>query len=118
MAQAIELRTTDDAEAMLAASRERPVALLKHSSMCFGSARGRAAFERLADADGGLPLYLVVVQKARSVSNWLEDALGVRHETPQAIILKDGRPVLVQSHGRIRTDDLLDAARQATRDAA
>ena len=57
MAQVIELRTADDAEAMLAASHERPVALLKHSSMCFASARGRAAFERLEATDDALPLY-------------------------------------------------------------
>ena len=118
MAQVIELRTADDAEAMLAASHERPVALLKHSSMCFASARGRAAFERLEATDDALPLYVVVVQHARAVSNALAERLGVRHETPQAMILRDGRPVLVQSHGRIRTDDLLDAARTAARDAA
>ena len=115
MAQVTELTTTDDAEAMLAASHARPVALLKHSALCFGSMRGRAAFEQL---DGELPLYTVVVQRARAVSNWLEQRLGVRHETPQAIVLKDGRPVLVQSHGHIRPDDLRAAARTAARDAA
>jgi bacillithiol system protein YtxJ len=115
MAEVTELTTTADAEAMLAASHDRPIALLKHSSMCFASMRGRAAFEQL---DGELPLYTVVVQRARAVSSWLEERLGVRHETPQAIVLKDGRPVLVQNHGRIRPDDLLDAARTAARDAA
>src|SRR5690606_16203398 len=40
MPQAVELRTRADAEAMLAASHAHPVVLLKHSALCFGSARG------------------------------------------------------------------------------
>jgi bacillithiol system protein YtxJ len=32
--------------------------------------------------------------------------LGIRHETPQAILLRDGRPVWSASHFRITADAL------------
>ncbi|HLA63490.1 MAG TPA: bacillithiol system redox-active protein YtxJ [Rhodothermales bacterium] len=117
MAEATELTTATDAEAMLAASFQRPVALLKHSATCYVSSRGRAEFLGLSE-DGDPPLYVVVVQRARGVSNSLADTLGIRHESPQAIILKDGAAVLVQNHGRIRADDLRRAAHEATQAAA
>jgi hypothetical protein len=35
--------------------------------------------------------------------------LGVRHETPQAILLRDGKPVWKASHFRITADALAQA---------
>ena len=62
------------------------------------------------EGDGDPPLFAVVVQYARDVSNYLADALGVKHETPQAILIKDGEAVDVKSHGAIRIADLRAAA--------
>ncbi len=38
----------------------------------------------------------------------------MKHETPQALVLRDGRAVFPQNHPQIRTADLRDAARRAT----
>jgi bacillithiol system protein YtxJ len=111
VAKVKELRTTADAEAMLRASHEHPVALFKHSIACPVSARGQGQFVRL-EAEGDPPLFCVVVQYAREASTWIAETLGVRHETPQAMILYRGAPVLVLNHGRIRADDLRDASRE------
>jgi bacillithiol system protein YtxJ len=40
------------------------------------------------------------------VSDHAAARLGVRHETPQAILLRDGRPVWNASHFRITADAL------------
>lgn len=105
MPQAVELRTRADAEAMLAASHARPVVLLKHSALCLGSMRGKAQFARL-EADDGPPLYLVVVQDARDVSNYIAERLGVRHETPQALVIHGGEATLHLNHAAITTERL------------
>lgn len=110
MAPFTELRTRDDADAMLAASHLQPVVLLKHSTLCVASARGRSEVARLAETDGP-PLYAVVVQHARAVSDYLAEHLGVRHETPQALVLHDGAVVLCQNHHAIAADLLLHATR-------
>jgi bacillithiol system protein YtxJ len=112
MAQVTELASTQDADRMIQASYERPVYLLKHSISCPVSARGQMAFVGLAD-EADLDLYTVIVQYARSVSTYLAETLGVRHETPQAILVKDGEAVSVASHYAIKTNALREAALQA-----
>ena len=109
MAQVQELSTTADADAMLEASHDKPVYLLKHSIACPISARGQMEFVGL-EGDGDPPLYAVVVQYARDVSAYLAEQLGVQHETPQAILIKDGEPVDVKNHGAIRRAALREAA--------
>ena len=108
MAQVQELSTTADADAMFDASHETPVYLLKHSIACPISARGQMEFVGL-EGDDDPPLYAVVVQYARSVSTYIAEQLGVKHETPQAILIKDGEAVDVKNHGAIRLDALRDA---------
>ena len=112
MAKVQELVTRADADAMLAASHDAPVYLLKHSIACPISARGQMEFVGL-EGDGDPPLYAVVVQYARDVSTYLADELGVRHETPQALLIKDGEAVDVKSHGSIRLAALREAAQAA-----
>lgn len=108
MAQVQELQTTADADAMLKASHEAPVYLLKHSIACPISARGQMEFVGL-EGDGDPKLYAVVVQYARDVSGYLAETLGVKHETPQAILIHDGEAVDVKSHGSIRVGSLREA---------
>ena len=112
MAQVSELASTDEADRMIQASYERPVYLLKHSIACPISARGQMEFVGLEDDDDP-ELYAVVVQYARDVSTYLADALGVQHETPQAILIKDGEAVHVKNHYDIQTADLREAAAAA-----
>lgn len=112
MASVTELKTQDDVDAMLKASHDGPVALLKHSVACPISARGQEQFVGL-EGEGDPKLYAVVVQYARELSGYIAETLGVQHETPQAIILKDGEPASVFNHHRIKTADLREAAQNA-----
>ena len=112
MAQVQELSTRADADAMLQASHDAPVYLLKHSIACPISARGQMEFVGL-EGDGDPALYAVVVQYARDVSTYLAETLGVQHETPQAVLIKDGEAVDVKSHGSIRLKGLRDAVQAA-----
>ena len=93
MAKVQELATRADADAMLEASNEAPVYLLKHSIACPISARGQMEFVGL-EGDADPPLYAVVVQYARDVSEYLAEQLGVRHETPQAVLIANGAVTL------------------------
>ena len=112
MAKVQELQTIADADAMLAASHEAPVALLKHSIACPISARGQEQFVGL-EGDADPPLYAVVVQYARDVSTYLAETLGVEHQTPQVILIRDGQAVHDVSHHRIQLASLREAAAAA-----
>ncbi len=94
-------------EAAIAESRERPVLIFKHSRNCGISCE---AFDELhahiADGAGDASYNVITVQHHRSVSDAATALLGVRHETPQAILLKDGVPVWNASHFRITAHEL------------
>jgi bacillithiol system protein YtxJ len=86
-------------EELLTRSNSQPVILFKHSTTCPISA---AAYEQMTDYGGEVSL--VVVQKSRDLSRKVESLTGVRHESPQAIILRDGKAVWSASHWNITAD--------------
>ena len=104
------LSELSELDAAIAESREHPVLLFKHSRTCGISHAAldelRAHMGRL----GGAATYkLITVQSHRVISDEAAARLGVRHETPQAILIRGGRAVWKASHFRI-TADQLDAA--------
>ena len=104
------LSDTTELEAAIAESRERPVLLFKHSRTCGVSCE--ALDELRAHVEDGVlraAYKMITVQSHRSLAAEAAARLGVRHETPQAILLRDGRAVWNASHFRI-TKKQLDAA--------
>ncbi len=100
-----EFITVADAAA-LAALSERPglTLLYLHDPWCSISSR---AFHQL-DALGGA-VELIDVDANPELGRIVEEMTGFRHESPQAILLRDGVPVWSASHFAITTD----AARRA-----
>ena len=77
----------------LARSHQGPVVLFKHSLTCPISARAHREMQRL-----GGEVALVVVQRARAVSDEVAARTGVRHESPQVFVLRDGQAAWSASH--------------------
>ncbi|MCA1626452.1 MAG: bacillithiol system redox-active protein YtxJ [Acidobacteria bacterium] len=94
-----ELTEAGALEALIERSREAPVVLFKHSLTCPISAFAYGEMSRLA-LDVAEATVLVVIQRARAVSNEIAARTGVRHESPQAIILRNGTAVWTASHYR------------------
>jgi monothiol bacilliredoxin len=109
------LQHVDDLQRLLAESKSRPVLLFKHSYTCGVSME--ALDELVAHLNDRaartfLPHYaMVTVQTHRAVSNAIAQKLGVRHETPQALLVKDGRVVWSASHFRVTAAAVDDAIR-------
>ena len=74
-------------------SKQKPVIVFKHSNACSISAR---AYREMEKYEG--QVNILEVQSARDVSRELANLTGVRHETPQVIILRDGKAVWNASH--------------------
>src|SRR5829696_1169397 len=88
-------------------SRERPVLLFKHSRTCGISCEALDELHaHVAETPAGAAYKLITVQSHRKVSDELSARFGIRHETPQAILLRDGRPVWNASHFRITAQEL------------
>jgi bacillithiol system protein YtxJ len=109
-----ELVSVDDLNEALAESRVRPVLLFKHSNACPISFRALSQFEAyLESPDDRVSYHLITVQTARPVSNEAASRLGLEHETPQAILIRDGRPLWNASHFGITASSLAEAIREA-----
>ena len=105
----------DDLQAALDRAQDEPVVFYKHSAICPISARMEKEVATLTD-DEDPPVYRIVVQEARDVSDAIEDRLGVRHESPQALLVYQDTVPHDASHGRISADDLRTAAMQTAHD--
>ena len=95
-------KTIDDVDAVLKASHGKPILILKHSTICPISARGKREIENFLAENGSVEAYLVVVQQQRSVSKELAGKLGVKHESPQVLLVKDGKAERVWNHRSIK----------------
>ncbi len=104
----IPLTSTADVDAMLRASYDGPVYVFKHSNSCPVSAVGYHEFGKLSK-DSVAPLYIITVQTDRDVSDYLAAAVGVRHETPQAILIRDGAATDTWTHWSVRAKKLRQA---------
>jgi bacillithiol system protein YtxJ len=80
-----------------------PVLIYKHSSICPTSARAEKQMRQVAE-EHNVPVYRVVVQESRDVSDRIAEDTGVRHESPQLLILQDGDAVFDASHHRVKAD--------------
>jgi bacillithiol system protein YtxJ len=102
-------------EAALAESRERPVVIFKHSRTCGVSCEAlEALHSHLESGAGGASYKVITVQSHRQVADEVTTRLGIRHETPQAILLRDGEPVWSASHFRITARQLQAALGDAS----
>lgn len=108
------LSDIDQLEAAIAESRERPVLLFKHSRTCGVSCEALDELHAHVERSDERAAYkLITVQSHRRLSDEASARFGIRHETPQAILLRDGRPVWSASHFRITArnlDSVLGAA--------
>ncbi|MBO6576225.1 MAG: bacillithiol system redox-active protein YtxJ [Rhodothermales bacterium] len=93
-------------------SETQPVLLFKHSAYCGVSFFARREIEEVAEA-GDVSVFEVVVQRARPVSNRIARDLGIRHESPQVILVRDHAAIWDASHGRVLAESIREALNPA-----
>ena len=100
----------DELDRLLHASGDRPVLLFKHSHSCGISAEALDELvEHLNHGPHTVDYAIVTVQTHREVSNAVSARLGIRHETPQAILVRGGKAVWSASHFRVNAASIQKA---------
>jgi bacillithiol system protein YtxJ len=102
----VRITETSSFDELLDRSKKRPVVLFKHSLTCPISAR---AYDEMSAFAGEVAL--VEVQRAPELSTAIENRLGVAHESPQVIVLRNGQVVWNASHFEITADAVAEAVR-------
>ena len=85
-------------------SEQQPVVIFKHSTSCGVSA---SAYDEMEQFPG--EVMLVEVQRARELSQEIEKRTGIRHETPQVLILEKGNVVWNASHWKVKAQAVAEA---------
>jgi bacillithiol system protein YtxJ len=81
--------------------------IYKHSYACgicvFTKQQVEALMQQTPQIDGW---HFVDVRKNRDVSNYIAEKTGVRHESPQAILIQNGKVVWHASHTAIKAETI------------
>ncbi|KOS05483.1 general stress protein [Flavobacterium akiainvivens] len=94
-----QLKQLDD---VVAESATQPVIIFKHSTRCPVSRMALRNFENeyAIDADNAKPYFLDLIEH-RDVSNEIATRFNVVHQSPQVLVIKDGKSVYDESHDAI-----------------
>ena len=88
-------------------SFDKPQLIYKHSTTCGISSMVLNMFSKSYDfSEEQADLYFLDLHRYRTVSNEVANRLGVRHESPQLIVLDQGEVKVHRSHGAITDLDL------------
>ncbi|HEX5069763.1 MAG TPA: bacillithiol system redox-active protein YtxJ [Vicinamibacterales bacterium] len=107
------LRSPADLDEAIARSHEQPVVIFKHSATCGTSAMAHEEIEAFVDGAPWADVFVVSVHGGRAVSNEIAARFGVRHESPQALVIKNGELVWHASHFRVTSSAVAAALAKA-----
>lgn len=90
--------------------KKQEVAILfKHSSTCPVSWAAQSEVKRFSASHPEIPVYTLIVQQDRALSREVAEWTGIRHESPQIFVLKQGKVVASDSHEGVNVDFLTES---------
>ncbi len=94
------LNKLEQLEEIKTISEKEPVVIFKHSTRCSISSSALDRLERHAAKSEkiGFKAYFLDLIAFRPISNQIADAFGVEHQSPQVLLIKDGKCVYNNSH--------------------
>ncbi|GAB6990540.1 bacillithiol system redox-active protein YtxJ [Paenibacillus pini] len=115
MATMTKLTTSEQLHTALEASKDKPLLLFKHSTRCPISAGAyQEVMSYLKDQPNEAVEYgLIHVVEDRPVSLEVADLIGVQHQSPQVILIRNQKPIWHTSHSNITSDALNEHLQQA-----
>ena len=99
-------REVSDAATLQAVMGSPRAVLFKHSTRCPVSAYVIDEVMDFAETHPEWPVYVLKVIERRPLSNEATERLGVRHESPQAFVLREGRVHWHGSHNEVTAETL------------
>lgn len=107
MIQWTYLNTTDDLDAVVDLSYQQTCLIFKHSIRCSLSAVAKHRLETAWDfEDQQLKPFFLDLINYRDLSNLVADRFAVQHESPQVLMIKEGRCIYDTSHLDITVEEL------------
>lgn len=103
----IHLNQPSEFEA-LASDFSKPIVIFKHSTRCGVSSSALKMFQPdVENIAQSAQLCMVDVIKSRELSNYLAHKTEIRHESPQVLVINNGKVVYNASHHFIDSKEVL-----------
>ncbi|MHB1651800.1 MAG: bacillithiol system redox-active protein YtxJ [Desulfitobacteriaceae bacterium] len=105
-----EINSLQEWDNVLDESSRRPIVLFKHSTACPVSARAWKEVQAFIRENADEVLVAIVkVIESRPVSNQVTEDLGIKHESPQVMLLRDRQVSWHTSHNAVTQDQIKKA---------
>ena len=85
----------------------KAVLIFKHSTRCAISSTAKFRLESFWENDINFPVYFIDLLKFRLLSNEISERFSVHHESPQVLVIKNGKCIFNASHLSISVKDIL-----------
>lgn len=102
-----KIESQKDLDAAIEKSSQQKVLIFKHSTRCFISKSVLRSFEKqMQESDKNFGYYFLDLLAYRSISNEIESRFDVVHQSPQLIVLENGKAIYNASHQNIDLDKI------------
>jgi len=106
------LTTEEEIQSIIEHSETKPVLIFKYSGRCSICDRVQDILEsewseNESENEMKITPYFLDLIRYRNVSNAVAAKFNVMHESPQVLVIKNGKVVYTESHGYIRFEDIL-----------
>jgi len=110
--QWIQLTSEEQLRQLISNSSAKPQVIFKHSTRCSISS---VAFHRLqkAQVPEDVDFYYLDLLAHRPLSNRVAEIFKVHHESPQVLVIKEGKCIYDESHLAISMNDIAENAKAA-----
>ncbi|BDB55498.1 thioredoxin family protein [Flavobacterium ammoniigenes] len=102
----IELTDLGQLNEIMDLSYEQPVVIFKHSTRCSISRMALKQFENEFDLEGSVTPYFLDLLNHRDISNEIATRFEVYHQSPQLLLIKEGKSIYDASHSDIDAVEL------------
>lgn len=102
----IPLTNLEQLNEIVALSSTKSVVIFKHSTRCSVSRFALKQFENEFDITNNVEFYFLDLLEYRAISNEIASRFGVYHQSPQLLLIKEGKSVYDVSHSGIDATEL------------
>lgn len=91
-------------------SENTPQVIFKHSTRCSVSSMAKSRLDKNEQPEG-IDFYYLDLLKHRGISNKIADDFKVHHQSPQVLVIRDGKCTFTESHSGIMMDEIVEAGK-------
>ena len=102
----IELTDLGQLNEIMDLSHQQPVIIFKHSTRCSISRMALKQFENEYDLEGSVTPYYLDLLNHRDISQEIATRFDVYHQSPQMLLIKEGKSIYDASHSDIDAVEL------------